>query len=118
MRTMTDVMYHPPGCMCRDCREEYDDPLTELVQQTEELGGYNNVSVDDAAPEEWDAVNNVKHYQVFEGIEAIDIIKQVLTPQEFKGYCKGNALKYRLRAGKKADVVQDIKKAQRYEDML
>ena len=75
-------------------------------------------SIDDATPAEWDAVTNVKHYQVFEGIEAIDIIKQVLTPQEFKGYCKGNALKYRLRAGKKDNVEQDIAKAQRYEEML
>lgn len=37
----------------------------------------------------------------------------VLTPEEFKGWCKGNALKYSLRAGRKdpAKEVQDLAKA-------
>lgn len=28
------------------------------------------------------------------GIEAIDAIRAALTPEEFRGFCKGNVLKY------------------------
>lgn len=64
-----------------------------------------------------DAVKSPSHYMFFD-IEAIDIIKASMTADEFKGYCKGNSLKYRLRAGKKDDVLQDIGKAEQYEKMF
>ena len=44
-------------------------------------------------------------------IESIDVLRAALTPEEFKGFCKGNALKYLIRAGKKDDELQDLKKA-------
>jgi hypothetical protein len=40
-----------------------------------------------------DYVNNPPHYTKGE-IECIDAIKAALTPEEFAGFCKGNALKY------------------------
>jgi|GEM_PF-996356 len=46
----------------------------------------------DYAPEP-DMVNNPPHYNQG-GIECIDAIRAALTPEEFRGYCKGNALKY------------------------
>lgn len=61
-----------------------------------------------------DAVNHPSHYKLFPGQEAIDIIKAALTQEEFMGYLKGNALKYRLRAGNKDDLSQDIAKAEWY----
>lgn len=66
-----------------------------------------------------DAVNKPQHYMLFaDGTEAIDIIRKSLTPDEFAGYCKGNVLKYRLRAGKKDALHQDIAKADTYAKML
>lgn len=65
-----------------------------------------------------DAVNHPKHYKLFPGQEAIDIIQAALTPEEFRGYLKGNALKYRLRAGNKDDLQQDIDKAEWYRNRL
>ena len=62
-----------------------------------------------------DAVKSPKHYQVFLDIEAIDVIAGSMTEEMFKGYCFGNALKYRLRAGKKDALEQDIGKAGEYE---
>lgn len=59
-------------------------------------------------------VERPKHYKFFE-MEAIDIIRASMTKEQFIGYCKGNALKYRLRAGKKDDTLQDIAKAEEYE---
>jgi len=40
-----------------------------------------------------DMVNSPPHYNQG-GIECIDAIRAALTPEEFRGYCKGNALKY------------------------
>lgn len=66
-----------------------------------------------------DAVNKPNHYMLFaDGTEAIDVIKASLTTEEFRGYCKGNVLKYRLRAGKKDKLEQDIAKAETYAKML
>ena len=40
-----------------------------------------------------DSVNQPEHYRQGE-IECIDAIEAALTPEEFRGYCKGNVLKY------------------------
>lgn len=67
---------------------------------------------------DYDAVEKPSHYMAFPDMEAIDIIRKVLTPDEFKGYCKGNILKYRLRAGNKDKLEQDIGKADKYREWL
>lgn len=74
------------------------------------------VSVADCKPTDTmnDAVHHPQHYTL-PGltVESVDVIRAVLTPEEFKGWCKGNALKYSLRAGRKdpAKEVQDLAKA-------
>ena len=40
-----------------------------------------------------DQVNQPDHYRQGE-IECIDAIRAALTPEEFRGFCKGNVLKY------------------------
>lgn len=66
------------------------------------------------------AIKHPKHYNLFadDSLEAIDAIRILLTPEEFKGYLKGNILKYRFRAGGKDDILQDIGKAKEYNVML
>jgi hypothetical protein len=50
-------------------------------------------------------------------IECIAAIEAALTPDEFRGFCKGNALKYVWRAGLKSDdAIQDLEKARWYID--
>lgn len=63
-------------------------------------------------------VTNPKHYDLFPGQQSIDVIQAALTPEEFAGFCKGNALKYRLRAGEKGDAAEDLAKANWYRDRL
>lgn len=46
--------------------------------------------------DEPDMVNSPPHYTQG-GIETIDAIRAALTPEEFRGYCKGNAFKYLWR---------------------
>lgn len=65
-----------------------------------------------AVAEPFDLVDNVHspaHYTQG-GIETIDFIRAKLTPEEFAGYCKGNALKYVSRATHKGGV-EDLRKA-------
>jgi hypothetical protein len=41
-----------------------------------------------------------------------------MTPMEFYGYLRGNAIKYLARTGKKGDALEDLKKARHYLDRL
>lgn len=54
-------------------------------------------------------VNHPPHYTQG-GIECIDAIQAALTPEEFRGYCKGNALKYTWRERSKGQD-ESLKKA-------
>ena len=56
-----------------------------------------------------DNVHSPAHYTQG-GIETIDFIRAKLTPEEFRGYCKGNALKYVSRAELK-NGDEDLRKA-------
>ena len=47
-----------------------------------------------------DAVNSPEHY--LGKIECIDAIEAALTPEEFRGFCKGNIIKYIFRERLKA----------------
>ena len=61
-----------------------------------------------------DNVNSPKHYQIGGlGIEVIDVIKSVLGKEKFEGYCRGNVLKYVMRADNK-NGLEDLKKARVY----
>lgn len=63
-------------------------------------------------------VHSPKHYDFFDGVEAIEIIASSMSVEAFKGYCMGNALKYRLRCGKKDDVMQELSKADKYKELF
>lgn len=64
-----------------------------------------------------DMVNHPPHYKVG-GIETIDYLQAKLSPEEFAGFCRGNALKYLSRAGHKDDAAQDYRKAIWYIERL
>ena len=64
-----------------------------------------------------DPVNQPQHYQFFPDLEAIEVIARSTTQEQFYGYALGNALKYRLRAGSKDDLEQDIAKAKKYIEL-
>jgi hypothetical protein len=60
-----------------------------------------------------DAVNNPSHY-ASGGVECIAAIKASMSHEAFLGYLKGNVQKYVFRYEKKANPVEDLKKAQWY----
>ena len=71
----------------------------------------------DILEEDSDMVNHPDHYNKG-GIETIDLIKMALSDDEFKGYLKGNVLKYKLRAPYKGKESEDHDKAKVYYDWL
>jgi len=64
-----------------------------------------------------DMVNHPPHYTAG-GIETIDFIQAKLTPEEFRGYLRGNILKYSSRAGLKGDADEDLGKMVWYANKL
>lgn len=81
----------------------------------------NSESVEISNPDQMfvplhDNVKNPKHYMLFD-IEAIQCVARSMTLEQFKGFCMGSAMKYRLRAGKKDDTTQDINKALEFESL-
>lgn len=65
-----------------------------------------------------DNVNSPPHYKDIYPFEVIEMIKKMLTKEQFEGYCLGNEIKYRMRAGIKNSetLVEDIKKAEWYNN--
>jgi hypothetical protein len=61
-------------------------------------------------------INHPPHYNDG-GIECIEAIEAALTNEEFRGYCKGNLMKYAWRERMKGGV-ESLKKAQWYLDRL
>lgn len=74
-------------------------------------------SKEEPKPTVVDTVNSPEHYTAYP-IEVIDMIRLVLTEEQFKGYCLGNEIKYRMRAGikDKNKTVEDIMKAEKYRE--
>jgi len=64
-----------------------------------------------------DPVDRPKHYNQG-GVECLDAIEAALTPEEFKGYCKGNIIKYVWRENFKDQNIQDLKKSNFYLNRL
>ena len=70
---------------------------------------------DKSKKDECDAVDHPSHYTSGD-IECIDAIRSALGDECFKAFCRGNAIKYLWRAGKKdgSPEKEDLKKARWY----
>lgn len=77
------------------------------------MKGVNGISMKDIEG----MVHSPPHYTVG-GYEALDVIRAKLTPEEYRGYCKGNVLKYIMRSNYKGHHDQDIGKALFYLEEL
>lgn len=107
---------------CFNCSYRYLDRLTEYP--CTDCQGFsmwrwsdNTASIQSIVESQHDPINHPPHYK-HGGIETIDIIRMALTDDEFRGYCKGNILKYRERAQFKGNAEQDYKKAEWYYKKL
>lgn len=55
------------------------------------------------------------HYNSL-GVQPIEFMEDTLTHEEFKGFLKGNMIKYAFRAGKKDPMEKDVNKYNQYRD--
>jgi hypothetical protein len=82
------------------------------------------MSIDNANPEEWDNVKNIKEDMVnkpkhYQGkIECIELIKDRVGATRYPAYLEGNIWKYLYRHKDKEENVQDLKKCQWYLNEL
>lgn len=85
----------------------------------EEIKGKLQTELIKLRDESNDAVNSPSHYKLPGlNVEVIDVLKAGATPEEYKGYLKLTARAYLLRAGRKDDELQDIKKCMKYLEWL
>lgn len=64
-----------------------------------------------------DVINHPKHYTQG-GIECIEAIEAALSPEEFRGFLKGQIFKYNWRLGHKDEPAQEVGKLLWYGDRL
>jgi Protein of unknwon function (DUF3310) len=57
------------------------------------------------------------HYKLMP-MQPWEVMRCVLTREEFKGFLKGNVIKYSMRAGHKGSAEQDLEKAKHYAEKL
>lgn len=113
------------GCVspCNECQNEVSEVVDENPNNTY---GYKVDYKAKPSLTEWaetksvaaDMVKEPSHYKILpdKDVEAIDVIRAVLTEEEFAGYCRGNVIKYALR--NKFDNEQDLAKAGQYIKFL
>tara|TARA_R110002020_G_scaffold225658_2_gene435752 strand:- start:4214 stop:4522 length:309 start_codon:yes stop_codon:yes gene_type:complete len=97
--------------MCNNCvksKEQLDEETKQHILDNRPTTGTNVKE---------DVVNKPKHYALFGDIEAIHVIRKSMTDEQWHGYCLGNIMKYRLRAGNKDALEQDIAKANKYKEL-
>lgn len=64
--------------------------------------------------EKKEAVNHPAHYNGDSDYECIKVLEAWLAPAQFIGFCRGNAIKYLCRVGKKDELSQELRKAAWY----
>ena len=120
---------------CKDCRDKTGTPAPDECANCEdgsnfihtdlqpektglekldeflEVGKKNNHRVDVDEMVKYDPKSR---YYDHGGIEVLDIIKAKLTPEQYQGFCLGNAIKYTCRANHKGDYDRDLEKAEFY----
>lgn len=63
-------------------------------------------------------LNFPAHYQLRDGKQSLDFIESTLTPEQFEGFLRGNALKYLIRYNRKGTPKADLRKALDYVTRL
>lgn len=78
----------------------------------------NECKLEKKPVEKKEMVNHPVHYGGDTTYECIKVLKAWLSKDEYKGFLKGNAIKYLCRTGKKDEIVQELNKAKWYLERL
>lgn len=119
----TGCSMHCYGISCNECPMNSNKHLT--LEMIRDEVTYRTATTEapevESTEEPIEGVTKPSHYAFFDGIEAIEIIARSMTREQFRGYCLGNMLKYRLRAGKKSELAyaeKDLAKANFYAELF
>ena len=107
------------GTTSHSAKDEWFEPVSTIVDAMDCPGGVCPVpwaTKEESPVIQEDTVNHPSHY-TDGGIECIEAIEAALTNEEFRGYCKGNCIKYNWRERHKGGT-ESLKKAQWYLDRL
>lgn len=64
-------------------------------------------------------IANPEHYASYmPGVSTMTAIRTAMTPEMFYGFCKGNAMKYLMRAERKGVLKSDLEKARVYANWM
>ena len=91
--------------------ENIRDEMTLERLKKEELGEYLSWRAQDATADEksfWENINP-EHYKK-DGLECIEVMEKLLTPEQFKGYLWGNIFKYSWRMFSKGNPRENAEK--------
>ena len=94
--------------------EELFQYLDKLADTPDDTPVNNTRETKEVKP---DNVNHPTHYNKGT-MECLDVIKSCLSTEEFKGFLKGNVMKYMYRKGDKGDALEDLNKACWYAKKL
>ena len=123
---LSNCSFQCAGVPCSICPAKDDDDMTlgEIREMDPRKSKPEKPEVtptdDQPSTESIEGVTRPSHYMLFDDIEAIEVIARSMTREQFKGYCFGNILKYRLRAGKKSELAyleKDMAKAGFYGEL-
>lgn len=126
---LSNCSFHCAGIPCSICPAKDDEEITlgeiramdPRKSKSEPEEPEVTPTDDQPSAEAIEGVTKPSHYMLFDDIEAIEVIARSMTREQFKGYCFGNILKYRLRAGKKSELAtmeKDLNKAAFYQELF
>lgn len=105
----------------RNGSEKELEELKELFQYLDKLTNTHDDAIVNNTREikeaRLDNVNHPTHYNKG-AMECLDVIKACLSDSEFRGFLKGNVMKYMYRKGDKGDALEDLNKACWYAKKL
>ena len=101
---------HDRTCRCDACSEHWAGQQTDK----EKLVTFLEKGDGDTVEPDRDLYDPKSRYYDAGGLEVLEIIRAKLTPDQYQGFCLGNAIKYTCRANHKGDYDRDLEKAEFY----
>ena len=112
------------GATIHNSKDEWFEPVSAVVDSLDCPGGVCPVpwgpwTTKEKPPAiQGDVVNHPPHYTDGGGVECIEAIEAQLTVEEYKGYLRGNCVKYLWRCNRKGNSKEDLQKCEWYLNRL
>ena len=109
--------YNKKGKTDQESIDALDTKMETDIFETDKPYNHQTDYIKNVSNQIKDNVNNPTHYNTG-SVECIDAIEAMLTPDEYIGYLRGNSMKYRWRMRYKGKPIEDLQKAEWYDNRL